>query len=340
MSSEIIEEEKSAALQLPEFPSSPIKKIASIKSGLISPLKEVTEEIEEEEKIPVKSPIIISQSQLSTAMSSPEKKLIKDYNEIMRQLKLTREGNISKSNEVGIAKFNKILDDYDISVKDLPTENLPGKKYSMKDWHLAKKKGDMRLQISDFSDWLNKYINNIKKKALVKATAESKTKVEGSGNKSKGLWNDEIDNIMKHTPNYMGAVGLEDLPKIFKHISDNKLKKFSFILNTNTDHWVAVNSDGHSIEFYDPLTEWKPSKQFYNDFQKHIQHFPYMLKFKINNVKQQSDNTANCGWFCMRFLMERANDISFKNATDYPKHIKDNEKDIKNMKKLVGFGYI
>jgi hypothetical protein len=162
----------------------------------------------------------------------------------------------------------------------------------------------------------------------------------GEGNTGKGLWNDEIDKIMEeeNVDNYMGSFGIEDLPYIFKKIPS--YKKFSFILNTGTDHWVAVNCDGYSLEFYDPLCEWKPSPQFYKDMQKALDDVPYMLKYKINNVKQQSDTTANCGYFCMRFLMERNDDISFKDATDYPKSIHENEKDIKNMKKNIGFGFI
>jgi len=52
-------------------------------------------------------------------------------------------------------------------------------------------------------------------------------------------------------------------------------------------------------------------------------------------------NTSNCGWFCIRFLLLRLNNISFKDATPFKKNIKDNEDNIEDLKEhYEEFGFI
>ena len=41
------------------------------------------------------------------------------------------------------------------------------------------------------------------------------------------------------------------------------------------------------------------------------------LKFKINRIKEQCASTDNCGYFAMRFLMDRFNNIKWKDASGY-----------------------
>ncbi len=181
-------------------------------------------------------------------------------------------------------------------------------------------------------------INSMIRKILEKK--ESSSEEEGKGKSiGRGLWDDEINEIMKSHKNFLGSFGVEEIPEILKEIKKNKPEKFSFILNPG-EHWVACNCDGLSLEFYDPLCEWEPTKEFYKDFKHSLDYFPHLLKYKINDIKQQSDSSANCGFFCCRFLKERDNDVSFKEATNWPKTIKENEDEIKHFKKIQGFGYI
>lgn len=42
-----------------------------------------------------------------------------------------------------------------------------------------------------------------------------------------------------------------------------------------------------------------------------------VLKLKENRVIQQSDKSANCGYFCARFLIDRVRNKSFSEATGY-----------------------
>ncbi len=43
----------------------------------------------------------------------------------------------------------------------------------------------------------------------------------------------------------------------------------------------------------------------------------YMLKFKINAVKNQKATTPNCGFFALKYLSDRARGKTFENATGY-----------------------
>ena len=39
------------------------------------------------------------------------------------------------------------------------------------------------------------------------------------------------------------------------------------------------------------------------------------MKLKINMIKQQADDTENCGFFAMRFILDRFKNRSFKYAS-------------------------
>ena len=60
---------------------------------------------------------------------------------------------------------------------------------------------------------------------------------------------------------------------------------------------------------------------------------------------QQSDDSSNCGWFCIRFLIDRFRNKSFSSATGYDDKIKineanKNEKEIGRLKDTKPFSYI
>ncbi len=55
------------------------------------------------------------------------------------------------------------------------------------------------------------------------------------------------------------------------------------------------------------------------------------LVFKENHLIQQSNTSANCGEFAVRFLIDRFRGKHFKECTDYDEHIKG-EKDIEAWK--------
>lgn len=175
----------------------------------------------------------------------------------------------------------------------------------------------------------------------------------GDGIVRGGLFNFEIDKIMSPFKNYIGTFTLNQVNEIIKIIKDNNLKTFSFIINTltnknkNVGHWIAIYVDfinNLSVEIYDPLA--KERKDMYNLIYDKIKNLidyfeiPNYLKLKINKIRQQSVTSSNCGWFCIRFLLMRYQNISFKIATGY-KGIKENELNVNNLKKsYLKFGYI
>ena len=169
-----------------------------------------------------------------------------------------------------------------------------------------------------------------------------------SDDENLGLYNDEIDQIMEpEFKNYMPVICVDELADRLNEILENNIKNFQFIINTISSksklpsgHYVAINKTPDSLEFYDPLAEYQPSDEMKKEFKKLFEklEIPHYLKMKINKVKQQSDYSANCGEFCMRFLAERNNHVPFEKATHYPKGIKKNEEEIEEFKK--GFGFI
>lgn len=167
----------------------------------------------------------------------------------------------------------------------------------------------------------------------------------------KGLTTDEIDHMMKPI---LGDMYLGTLPADFNKFLPKKLNgdKFGFVMNTDPSnkegkHWVAVLidlDDDLSVEYSDSFGR-EPSKKFMKEIKKLIDKLkPHSyLKFKTNRVQLQNKNTQNCGFFAMKFLLDRlANGLTFKDATGYKNEIIDNsiegENNIQSLKNK--FGYI
>jgi len=74
----------------------------------------------------------------------------------------------------------------------------------------------------------------------------------------------------------------------------------------------------HSVEYYDPLADPMPQK-WLDDIkillrQMGIDHY---LRFKFNTVADQSDDSSNCGPFCIHFLQSRLAGESFGQASGW-----------------------
>lgn len=169
--------------------------------------------------------------------------------------------------------------------------------------------------------------------------------MKGNGKKSTGddgLYNVQMEKMMNKYPKFVGVFASDELSRVPK----NK-NVFGFIMNTKPrkvttgGHWVAVYIDAvkdMSVEYYDSFAD-SPSKQFLKDIKKIIDALKsnVYLKFKVNKIKDQNAKTRNCGWFAMRFLINRFKNIPFKDISGYS----DTVKGEKNVKKLKAeFGYI
>lgn len=167
-----------------------------------------------------------------------------------------------------------------------------------------------------------------------------------------GLYTSQIDKIMSPSKYYTYTIANDELDEMINYIKDNKILRGGFIMNTlNTydknkvGHWVAIYWDlinEYELNYYDPYGDSPKNKELIRMFKDLFDDLDIdaYVKVKVNKVKQQSVNSANCGWFSIKFLLSRFADIPFKQATNYKK-ISDSEKDITEIKKHYNkFGFI
>ncbi len=204
-------------------------------------------------------------------------------------------------------------------------------------------------------DYHKKLLNQPETSAAAAGTVGSGHCTCGSGNHDKGLYDDQIEKMMKmYQPEFHGVISRDEiktlLPKIVPH------SRLGFIINLDTSdksgsHWCAVYIDARSngsqsVEWFDSFGRVCPP-----DIAKDLKLIVDMLrpntllKFKHNSVVMQLDSTSNCGYFCIRFLIDRFRNVSFADSTGFNDTFKvyereRNEYEIERMKKLPKFNYI
>lgn len=176
---------------------------------------------------------------------------------------------------------------------------------------------------------------------------------EGQSKLKGGLWTNQINKIMNSSKYYIDTIANNELDDILNYIYNNNILKGCFIMNTlnsydhSVGHWIAiyydVSNDGeYTLEYYDPFGNDPENNKLISKFKKLFEKMGIdaYVKVKINKIKQQSITSSNCGWFSIKFLLERLNGISFKDATKYKK-ISNNEQDITEIKKHYNkYGFI
>ena len=150
-----------------------------------------------------------------------------------------------------------------------------------------------------------------------------------------GLYNTEINEYMKRYPDYLGTIAHNEIQsKIIPLIK--KQSRGGFIINTDPadqpgQHWQCIYFDARpgkdgSIEFYDSFAD-KPSKTIMQDIidiNNKLEPQEY-LKLKVNTIKEQSATSSNCGFFCMKFLMDRFRGRPFKDTTKIISNVQQGE---------------
>ena len=121
---------------------------------------------------------------------------------------------------------------------------------------------------------------------------------------------------------FVPVIMSDEIPTLLPYVSP-KTKEFGFIINstsskTSGQHWRAVFIDvpNSEIDYYDSLVS-QPTKEFLRDIKLLVDKInpnTYM-KLKINMIKQQADDTENCGFFSCAFLINRFKNKPFKNAS-------------------------
>jgi hypothetical protein len=158
---------------------------------------------------------------------------------------------------------------------------------------------------------------------------------KGEGNNDGGLYDYEINKVMKsyRSKGYLGTFSYDEVADISKLVNPS-MKTVSFIYNTDKStgkgkHWRAVFIKlNDSVEHYDSYGD-DPTPYFNVMIKKVIDKMKpkMMMKYKINRIQEQGSITSSdCGYFCMAFLMDRYNNIPFKECTGYSNVMKSAKK--------------
>ena len=147
-------------------------------------------------------------------------------------------------------------------------------------------------------------------------------------NYNDGLYENEIENILmeKTGGKYIPVIANDEVSTLKRFINKDT-DQFGFVVNTDNStgsgkHWRAVyiSRPDKSVEYYDSLVSI-PDKQFIKGLKELVEKMEddVYYKLKINMVKDQSDDTSNCGFYAIGFLDKRFNGKSFKDASLFSK---------------------
>jgi hypothetical protein len=96
------------------------------------------------------------------------------------------------------------------------------------------------------------------------------------------------------------------------------------------------------VNYYDSLVENDgiPPKESMKGLKKIVDkiHPEYYLKFKYSTIRDQNPSSKNCGYFALKFIMDRYRNVPFKTASGYDKvydYYGEGEKMIKHFKKYL-----
>jgi hypothetical protein len=154
---------------------------------------------------------------------------------------------------------------------------------------------------------------------------------------------EQSSNDTKVNPSFLGVFAADEM-----HLVNPKPNERScWIMNTDVrgkpgEHWVAFYLDArphgtHSVEYYDPLAD-----PITNDWTVDLKRllktaYPYdrYLRYRYNEITDQSDTSSNCGEFCCKFLLDRLKGHSFAKASGMDSH---GEAMIEKWKKTKNYG--
>jgi hypothetical protein len=155
-----------------------------------------------------------------------------------------------------------------------------------------------------------------------------------------GLSGEEIEEMMSKHEEFGGVYALDEVHEAPFNLDEN----MGIIINLDTSdlpgsHWVALwmDNDEKSWDYYDSYGEDPPVMLMEQIQDIMINLAPEMYyKFRINRVVQQRSNSDTCGFFAMRFLLDRMEGIPYKECTGWSAVMK-NERDIKKFKEKFGY---
>ena len=195
---------------------------------------------------------------------------------------------------------------------------------------------------------------------VIDAISDNFPEMRGSGEfEDDGLYNDQIEQIMKkRINNFVPVVAKDQVDSLLGYVKKGD-KFFSAVVNTDPisgggRHWRCIVMDNRddfpSAEYFDPLCEtMKPEESLLNvmrEIAKKMNPEKY-FKYKFSEIRRQSFNKSNCGYHVCKYIEDRYNGIKFSEASgydDYQKRMKgkgapdnsaDGEKELKNYEKMI-----
>jgi hypothetical protein len=153
-----------------------------------------------------------------------------------------------------------------------------------------------------------------------------------------GIYNDELQKIFKDKTNkFLPVISSDNMHTLIPMVNKNT-KRFGWIQNTEPQssmgrHWVAwfIDIPNYEINFYDSLVEngGVPTKQSLKGLKKIVDKInpEYYLLLKYNTIREQHPDSKNCGYFSLKFIMDRYSGLDFKESTGYNSVYGDDVKD-------------
>lgn len=262
-----------------------------------------------------------------------EKMLEREKNEKAHERKIKIENKIDTLTQSDLIKYTKELYNLSGTNKDIVKNITNTEMY----------KGQVNLEGK------NKLKKLIKDRIFLPENISILEKLEtGSGNEdNQGVSIYNVDKVMQGIPYFLGVLTDEIIEDKLKEVIKYKMPIFSFIYyyqnyeNHDVCHYTSIFCDFTNYKelcYFDSYGGEIPNKLF-----KKLKNFieslniPYMLKFKYNKLKFQSDRSDTCSLFAMFYIYMRYFGFSHKDACNFGT-IGENEK--KMMMAKVNFGFV
>jgi len=298
-----------------------------------------------------------SSSSSSSAAKAPKKPLIVSPSRIRRIENLLEVLN-KKIEEYSETNLNKLETIYNPKPKDKNGKQFNALKKKLGIFNIDREAGIKLLNKREVLAFLEELIEKTVPADLrydIRAKYPALDERSGEGHSStKGLYDDQINEIMSKYPEYLGTIARDEIKTILPKIQPQS--RVAFIMNLDKhnlpgSHWVSVFADARpdgsqSIEYFDSYGREVPP-----DIQRDLKLVVDMLKpttylkFKNNKVVHQFDETNTCGFHAMSFLINRMRGKSFADVTGWDNTIKlnnadESEKKIDNQRKTGTFGFM
>jgi hypothetical protein len=287
-------------------PERPSQRPTPISTPIGTPLRE--EEFTMPESFPKKPPESIPVEQPSA---------YKETFDVKKVFKIRYLKGLDKEDK----KFTKFIDSQ---------KNSEGKTIDPTSWNAE--------TLINFGNLIGLELKRTKKDILQKEIAKKLQGGAGTDNDNgdDGLYNDQIEKIMKNRiKNFVPVVASDKVNDLLQYVNKGD-KFFSAVINTEPSesfgrHWRCIvidNRDDYpSAEYFDSLAEnAKPDDALLSVMRKICKRMnpEKYFKFKYNMLRRQSFNTSNCSYHVMKFIEDRHNGISFEDASGWSDYQKGN----------------